>query len=100
MLSRRSFFTGLATSLIGAPAIVRAGSLMPVRVLEPQLTRFLGFDIVYGVYVDRIIGASTAVAERICNPPIMLNDDGDFVCMSTRADEDMLSDILSVKPIW
>lgn len=96
MLSRRSFFTGLATSLIGAPAIVRAGSLMPVRMLEPQLTRFLGFNIVYGVYGDRIID----LAERICNPPIVLNDDGDFVWMSTRADEEMLSDILSVKPIW
>jgi hypothetical protein len=32
--SRRSFITGLA-ALITAPAIVRAGSLMPVKVMEP-----------------------------------------------------------------
>lgn len=30
-LSRRGFFTGLGASLIAAPAIVRAGSLMPVK---------------------------------------------------------------------
>ncbi len=29
--SRRSFLTGLGAALITAPAIVRAGSLMPVR---------------------------------------------------------------------
>lgn len=35
MLERRSFITGLI-SLVAAPAIVRAGSLMPVRVVgEP-----------------------------------------------------------------
>ena len=32
MIHRRSFITGLV-SLIAAPAIVRAGSLMPVRVM-------------------------------------------------------------------
>lgn len=30
-LARRSFITGLGAALIAAPAIVRAGSLMPVR---------------------------------------------------------------------
>lgn len=30
-LGRRSFITGLGAALIAAPAIVRAGSLMPVR---------------------------------------------------------------------
>jgi hypothetical protein len=34
MLERRSFLTGLI-SLVAAPAIVRAGSLMPVRVMDP-----------------------------------------------------------------
>ncbi|MHB8272702.1 hypothetical protein [Bradyrhizobium sp.] len=33
-LSRRSLITGLI-SLVAAPAIVRAGSLMPVKVMEP-----------------------------------------------------------------
>ncbi len=37
MIERRSFITGLI-SLVAAPAIVRAGSLMPVRVIleEPM----------------------------------------------------------------
>lgn len=30
-LARRSFITGLGAALIAAPAIVRVGSLMPVR---------------------------------------------------------------------
>ena len=33
LASRRSFITGLV-SLIAAPAIIRAGSLMPVKVME------------------------------------------------------------------
>lgn len=32
--SRRSFITGLA-SIIAAPAIVRAASLMPVKIIQP-----------------------------------------------------------------
>jgi hypothetical protein len=32
--SRRSFITGLA-ALVAAPAIVRAGSLMPVKAIQP-----------------------------------------------------------------
>jgi hypothetical protein len=35
MIARRSFITGLM-SLVAAPAIVRAGSLMPVKVVEPK----------------------------------------------------------------
>lgn len=30
-MNRRSFLTGIATTIIAAPAIVRAASLMPVR---------------------------------------------------------------------
>lgn len=36
LLARRSFLTGLASAL-AAPAIVRAGSLMPVKALKPEL---------------------------------------------------------------
>lgn len=36
-LSRRKFFTGLAALTITAPAIVRAVSLMPVKVLPADL---------------------------------------------------------------
>lgn len=34
-LARRSFITGLI-ALVAAPAIVRAGSLMPVRQMQPE----------------------------------------------------------------
>jgi hypothetical protein len=34
LLQRRSFLTGLGASLIASPAIVRAGSLMPVKAIE------------------------------------------------------------------
>ncbi len=37
MTTRRSFITGLI-SFVAAPAIVRAGSLMPVKVMEPTLS--------------------------------------------------------------
>jgi hypothetical protein len=37
ILSRRSFFTGAASAVIAAPAIVRASSLMPVRAVTPLL---------------------------------------------------------------
>ncbi len=39
-LSRRGFFGGLAGSLVAAPAIVRASSLMKVRPLDPMLTKW------------------------------------------------------------
>lgn len=35
--SRRSFLTGLGAVLVAAPAIVRAGSLMPVKAMELEL---------------------------------------------------------------
>lgn len=38
ILPRRSFITGLV-SLIAAPAIVRAGSLMPVKSMYTKVTR-------------------------------------------------------------
>lgn len=44
-LNRRSLITGLI-SLVAAPAIVRAGSLMPVKMLEPA--RLVGRS---GIYV-------------------------------------------------
>lgn len=36
MLNRRGLLFGLGASLVAAPAIVRAGSLMPVRALTPS----------------------------------------------------------------
>jgi hypothetical protein len=40
ILSRRSLLTGLAATL-AAPAVVRAGSLMPVKLFDPYYTRYL-----------------------------------------------------------
>lgn len=40
MLARRSFLTGLVSAL-AAPAIVRAGSLMPVKAIVPVSARAL-----------------------------------------------------------
>lgn len=40
-LSRRSFFTGLAAA-IAAPAVVKAESLMPVKVWRPDVWRVYG----------------------------------------------------------
>lgn len=43
-LARRSFITGLI-SLVAAPAIIRAGSLMPVKVMvEPIWTKAVIFQ--------------------------------------------------------
>lgn len=43
--SRRSFLTGLGAVLITAPAIVRAGSLMPVKVM-PQMSLYEELTVV------------------------------------------------------
>lgn len=37
LLTRRSILTGIATSLLAAPAIVRVASLMPIKALPPNL---------------------------------------------------------------
>lgn len=45
--SRRGFLTGLGAALITAPAIVRAGSLMPVKqMIEPV---YFGIDLATGL---------------------------------------------------
>lgn len=54
MIHRRKFLTGLA-SLIAAPAVVRASSLMPVKALAPTLT------------VEQLIALRMADAQRVFN---------------------------------
>lgn len=56
-ISRRSFITGLAT-LIAAPAIVRASSLMPVR-----STKILAFTEIYNNRVIRMYMDVGAIRE-------------------------------------
>jgi hypothetical protein len=48
LISRRSLFIGAAASLLGAPAIVRAANLMPVRRLP------FPFGPQYAGYVERL----------------------------------------------
>jgi hypothetical protein len=58
MLSRRKLITGLI-SFAAAPAIVRASSLMPVKVMKPEdlisiiinykSSDFVHLDVLYGV---------------------------------------------------
>jgi len=45
-MNRRGFLTGLGAALVAAPAIVRAGSLMPVKtMIEPV---YFGWDLASG----------------------------------------------------
>lgn len=61
MIERRKFITGLV-SLIAAPAIVRASSLMSVRVLNiPQLRMFLQGDI---VTIDNVFSKDRYTGEK------------------------------------
>lgn len=48
--SRRTFLTGLAATLVTAPAIVRASSLMPVKGIVMEVAR-VTFTTPYGTYV-------------------------------------------------
>jgi hypothetical protein len=48
MFSRRGLVTGIVSSLIAAPAIVRAASLMPVRnMLKPSLLVPIEFRVTF-----------------------------------------------------
>jgi hypothetical protein len=56
MIPRRSFLTGLGASLVAAPAIVRAGSLMPVksviRLTEGRIQKLDGWARYYRDYAN------------------------------------------------
>ncbi len=63
--SRRSLITGLI-SLIAAPAVVRAASLMPVKALpaEPQhMLRYLGYDIYFDQHDPAVVNLIVARIE-------------------------------------
>ena len=60
-LSRRSFFVGAVTSLIAAPAIVRAASLMPIKAFDnifkvdtSYFESYIGPELRGFVFHDRI----------------------------------------------
>jgi len=67
LASRRSFFTG-AAAFLAAPAIVRVGSLMPVRVPWDPFTRLTTITPVWGLSLAETLGllrANMAVLDRI-----------------------------------
>ncbi len=76
-LSRRKFFTGLAATLVTAPAIVRAASLMPVKVMPTE-------DVL-ALYQRRM-----AEAYRITRANLAQSIYGDLVGVTRRAWEPRL----------
>jgi hypothetical protein len=86
MITRRSLIAGFAT-LLAAPAIVRASSLMPVRVFvatrRPKF-RIFGTDahgnyveeVVFGNELDRLqsLDAYHSVSIELCEPIIIPKD--------------------------
>jgi hypothetical protein len=65
-LSRRSLITGLV-SLVAAPAIVRATSLMPVKTIDPELVYFewAGNSIRAEAHIVELLKRRIANAERV-----------------------------------
>jgi hypothetical protein len=59
-LTRRSIFVGAAVSLLYAPAIVRATSLMPVHGVILPTERPLRFGCQYAGFCERLMGTRMA----------------------------------------
>jgi hypothetical protein len=68
MIRRRGFITGLV-ALVAAPAIVRAGSLMPVKVMIEPGIRYHSFS------VEEMTEALLAHLGRQINPPVFMDQD-------------------------
>lgn len=64
ILSRRSFFIGASASLIAAPAVVRAASLMPIRATRPLLTMDDYYRLIMEPMLDKL---AKAHADAIMN---------------------------------
>jgi hypothetical protein len=67
MINRRALITGLGVSLITAPAIIRAGSLMPVKTMQPAPIYWIEVDytIISGAMLDRWAELWGVAARRI-----------------------------------
>ena len=68
-LSRRRFLTGVGL-VIAAPAIVRASSLMPVRMITPNDTSFWCTshkEFVFEVEYDIKLGSWATVVHRLAS---------------------------------
>ncbi len=62
MLSRRSLITGLV-SLVAAPAIVRAGSLMPVKALDDAAFEFSPYYTAFPINPSRYTDLAAIMRE-------------------------------------
>ena len=75
LLARRSFIAGVGASMICAPAIVRAASLMPVRLFDAGTTLVLPppvpsmqFSLIIGertILLNAVVENSTALWEEV-----------------------------------
>lgn len=77
MLNRRNLITGLISFAVTAPAIVRAGSLMPVKVMKPNTyhlinkitEEYIDFwvidkeNVFYRLYFDNILKRESLTIE-------------------------------------
>lgn len=76
MIGRRGFITGLI-SLAAAPAIVRAGSLMPVKVMLPDTKRLITSKLAAGrsmtveEYIEMVMGPRIREMQRLVADQIM-----------------------------
>lgn len=83
MLDRRQLITGLI-SLVAAPAIVRAGSLMPVKSIWPKTyTTTYHIDCLGDASIDRIailsVGTDFGDGHTLIEHFMKQGNDGDFV---------------------
>lgn len=63
--SRRGFITGLIAFAATAPAIVRAGSLMPVKVMDPAPAILVATDEMLALLYRRMAQAERLIAEMM-----------------------------------
>lgn len=63
-MNRRSFLFGAGASLIAAPAIVHAASLMPVRGIVMPMVQTLGLDLGSGDFYVRAFAKRAIPAAR------------------------------------
>jgi hypothetical protein len=68
-MDRRSFLTGLGASLIAAPAIVQAASLMPVRQIVMPLPTLTVEALLAMVERCRAFDEARREVERACGIP-------------------------------
>lgn len=89
-MNRRGFLRGLG-SLIAAPAIVQASSLMPVRgiIMPTELLTVYGASPAMIALPD-LRQLQMMLVERIINPVRVLHDDGTFETLSTAAEQEAL----------